>query len=112
MTQARKCGDHKDYCIVRVVDPPPSKVPPSYTLMLTCIAPGQVSGAITQEDDTNRVWPPPKAMRLEEMIVSTPQSDVDDITTVYLFFPDAQLVTLPKTPTLLPGEAVYVLNIT
>jgi hypothetical protein len=45
-------------------------------------------------------------MRLEEIIVSTPQPDVDEITTVNLFFPDAQLVTLPKTPTLVPGEAV------
>jgi hypothetical protein len=45
-------------------------------------------------------------MRFEDMIVSTPQAEVDDMTTVSLFFPDAQLVTLPKTPMLVPGEAV------
>jgi len=36
---------------------------------------------------------------------------MDVIVTVYLFFPVAQLLTLPKTPTLSPGEAVEVLNI-
>ena len=40
------------------------------------------------------------------MIVSSPQLDVDDIVTVYRAFEVEQLVTLPKTPMVIPGEAV------
>ncbi|MGH9907945.1 MAG: hypothetical protein ACRD8U_20440 [Pyrinomonadaceae bacterium] len=50
-------------------------------------------------------------MRFEAMIVSSPQLDTDETTTVYLPRPPEQLVTRPKTPTLIPGEAVVVLNV-
>src|SRR5215213_5144958 len=44
-------------------------------------------------------------------IVSVWQLDMEETVTVYLFLPPAQLVILPKTPTLIPGEAVAVLTV-
>jgi len=46
----------------------------------------------------------------EAIIVSSPQLDTADTVTVYLTFPVEQLVILLKTPTLIPGAAVGVLN--
>jgi hypothetical protein len=36
---------------------------------------------------------------------------MEETVTVYLFLPLAQFVILPKTPTLIPGEAVAVLTV-
>jgi len=46
----------------------------------------------------------------EAIIVSSPQLETADTVTVYLAFPEEQLVILLKTPTLIPGAAVDVLN--
>ena len=45
------------------------------------------------------------------MIVSLPQLETAETVTVYLCLPVEQLVTLPKTPTLSPGEDILVLNV-
>ena len=47
----------------------------------------------------------------DAITVSTPQLDIEEIETVYLFFPEEQFVTLPKTPTSVPGEALEVLSV-
>ena len=46
----------------------------------------------------------------EAIIVSSPQLETAETVTVYLALPLEQLVILLKTPTLIPGEAVDVLN--
>ena len=46
----------------------------------------------------------------EAITVSSPQLETADTVTVYLAFPEEQLVILLKTPTLIPGAAVDVLN--
>src|SRR5258705_13212464 len=50
-------------------------------------------------------------MRDEAIIVSLPQLETAETVTVYLCFPPEQLVTLPKTPTLIPRCEVTVLNV-
>src|SRR5687767_7431019 len=50
-------------------------------------------------------------MREEATIVSMLQLDIEETVTVYLFLPPAQLVTLPNTPTFIPGDAVVVLTV-
>jgi hypothetical protein len=52
-----------------------------------------------------------KVITDEPITVSIEQLDIEEIVTVYLFFPPAQLPTLPKTPTFMPGEAVTVLSV-
>ena len=46
----------------------------------------------------------------EAITVSSPQLETADTVTVYLALPLEQLVILLKTPTLIPGDAVEVLN--
>ena len=46
----------------------------------------------------------------EAITVSSPQLEIADTVTVYLTFPEEQLVILLNTPTLIPGVAVDVLN--
>jgi hypothetical protein len=46
----------------------------------------------------------------EAITVSSPQLETADTVTVYLALPLEQLVILLKTPTLIPGAAVDVLN--
>jgi hypothetical protein len=57
------------------------------------------------------VSPPAKVTTDEAIIVSAEQLDIEETVIVYLFFPLAQFPTLPKTPTLSPGEAVTVLRV-
>ena len=47
----------------------------------------------------------------EATIVSSPQLETCEMVTVYLTLPLEQLVTLLKTPTFIPGEAVVVLSV-
>jgi hypothetical protein len=51
-----------------------------------------------------------KVITDEAMIVSSPQLETADTVTVYLPFPDEQLVMRLKTPTLVPCDAVVVLS--
>ena len=87
-----------------------NNVPPEYTFTNTELTPTQVSGATGYDIEINFASPPLKLMIDEATTVSSPQLDTADTVTVYLAFPVEQLVILLKTPTLIPGAAVDVLN--
>jgi len=70
------------------------------------MSPAHVSGAIGYEIEYNFDSPPLKLMSDEAMTVSALQLDIDVNVTMYLFFPVAQLLTRPNTPTFIPGEVV------
>src|SRR5215210_927017 len=59
----------------------------------------------------NRYWPAENDTDGEAIIVSNEQLDIDDTVTVYVFFPVEQLPTPLVMPTVVPGEAVAVLNL-
>ena len=84
--------------------------PPEYTFTNTELTPTQVPGATGYDTEINFASPPLKLMIDEAITVSSPQLDTADTVTVYLAFPVEQLVILLKTPTLIPGVAVEVLN--
>jgi len=65
-----------------------------------------VSGEIAYDDENSLLSPAPNVTSDDDMIVSSPQLEVDEITTVYLIFEVEQFVTLPKTPTVEPADIV------
>jgi hypothetical protein len=85
-------------------------VPPAYALTKTELTPTQVSGATRYGKEINLLSPPAKFITDEPTIVSSPQLDTADTVTVYLPLPDEQLVIRLKIPTVVPGDAVAVLN--
>jgi hypothetical protein len=98
------------YWIVSGADWLANNEPPEYTFTNTELTPAQVPGATGYDIEISFASPPLKLMIDDAIIVSSPQLDTADTVTVYLAFPVEQLVILLKTPTLIPGAAVGVLN--
>ena len=91
-----------NYCIVSGADAIASKVLPPYTLKVTVPAPRQVPDGISPAAEIILFSNGLNRITLDAKTVSTPQADMNVISTSYLTFWPEQFDTPPKIPKLAP----------